>query len=297
MSCSSESAVFKLLLFPVTSLFSFRKIHTAAANHQRIRKELHTNGDPESGLRSLRAPALAESLPDAYDLQQPGQQDYTPGLCEHAEKAPARWRLQRLVRRNKLQRLLQARSGLCKEEQSSYVDAVTIQARQSASTVHVNSAMRVLLCKQKRVSIRVEQNATFVGEIYTIVKSSVFNKNYGSKNIVVARNNASDHRQPEERAAPHDVLVLLRPPPYAPMRNALGHEAICGYSNTMDCDGVTNGVRALLGARRAREHEVHHVNSGDQDKTAYARFRESGGGYGGHDRRVPYPDGIVSADP
>lgn len=121
----------------------------------------------------------------------------------------------------------------------------------------VNSTAGVLLYKLERGSIRIEQNSSFIDELYGTGKAlTVFSENVGGKKIVVVIDNAPAHRQTEERVVPHNDLVLLRLAPYSPMCNliagclsvleahikehlALGREEICDRSNMVDGVGVT----------------------------------------------------------
>ncbi|KAE9341974.1 hypothetical protein PR003_g9715 [Phytophthora rubi] len=108
-----------------------------------------------------------------------------------------------------------------------------------------------------------EQNATFINDIYRTVKSSAFFcENYDGKKIVVVLDNAPAHRQTEQRVEQHDDLVLLRLAPYSPMCNhiegcfsvlkahikeylVLDREAICDRSNLTHSDGNTLPSRSV----------------------------------------------------
>lgn len=73
----------------------------------------------------------------------------------------------------------------------------------------VNSGIGVLLYKQEMGSIRMEQNAVFIDDIYRTVKPSIVcRENYNAKMIVVILNNAPAHRQTGQRVKEHDDLVL-----------------------------------------------------------------------------------------
>ncbi|EGZ05914.1 hypothetical protein PHYSODRAFT_533223, partial [Phytophthora sojae] len=143
----------------------------------------------------------------------------------------------------------------------------------------VNSERGVVLYRLERGSIRMEQNAAFIDDIYRTVKASAFfRENYEGKKVVVVLDNAPAHRQTEERVAPHDDLVLLRLAPYSPMCNpiegcfsvlkarikehlALDREAICDRSNMTDVDGnlVTIKKRTMRFLERAAHASIKHI--------------------------------------
>eukprot|EP00644_Phytophthora_capsici_P001625 jgi/Phyca11/107791/e_gw1.14.363.1 len=75
----------------------------------------------------------------------------------------------------------------------------------------VNSAVGVVLHRLERGSIRMEQNADFIDEIYATAKASQYSReNYAGKTIVVVLDKAPAHRQMEERVTSHADLELLR---------------------------------------------------------------------------------------
>ncbi|KAG3230559.1 hypothetical protein PI124_g24344 [Phytophthora idaei] len=92
----------------------------------------------------------------------------------------------------------------------------------------VNSTMGLVLHRLEKGSIRMEQNAAFIKEIYRTVKASAtFRAHIASKKIVIVFDNAPAHRQTEERVEVHDDLVLLRQAPYSPMCNPIEGDSVC----------------------------------------------------------------------
>ncbi|KAG2789568.1 hypothetical protein PC129_g17949 [Phytophthora cactorum] len=77
----------------------------------------------------------------------------------------------------------------------------------------------------ERGSIRMDENAAFVDEIYDKVKSSpTYFEHFQGKKLVVVIDNAPTQSQTEERVTPRDDLVLLRLAPYSPMCNPIEGE-------------------------------------------------------------------------
>jgi transposase len=119
----------------------------------------------------------------------------------------------------------------------------------------VNSAMGLVVHRLERGSIRMEQNAAFIDEIYCAAKgSATYRDHFLGKKVVVVLDNAPAHRQTEARMEEHDDLVLLRLGTYSPMCNpiegcfsvlkakikdrlALDREELCDRSDMTDDDG------------------------------------------------------------
>ncbi|POM62586.1 hypothetical protein PHPALM_28242 [Phytophthora palmivora] len=143
----------------------------------------------------------------------------------------------------------------------------------------VNSTIGVVLYRLQRGSIKMEEIAEFVEEIYKAVKASpAFADNYKGKNVVIVFDNAPAHRQTEDRITEHDDMVLMRLAPYSPMCNpiencfsvlkshikehlARDREAICDRSNMVDEDGapLTISVRQMRFLERAAKASMKHV--------------------------------------
>ncbi|CAK4125041.1 unnamed protein product, partial [Aphanomyces euteiches] len=59
-----------------------------------------------------------------------------------------------------------------------------------------------------------DQNATFIEEIYQAVKARpTWQSNFQGKSVVVVLDNAPAHSQSEVRSVPHEDMRLLRPGP------------------------------------------------------------------------------------
>ncbi|POM76133.1 Hypothetical protein PHPALM_6667 [Phytophthora palmivora] len=143
----------------------------------------------------------------------------------------------------------------------------------------VNSTIGVILYRLQQGSIKMEENAEFVEEIYKAVKASPeFADNYKGKNVVIVFDNAPAHRQTEDRITEHDDMVLLRLTPYSPMCNPIDNcisvlkshikehlardrEAISDRSNMVDEDGapLTISVRQMRFLERAAKASIKHV--------------------------------------
>ncbi|GMF45297.1 unnamed protein product [Phytophthora fragariaefolia] len=135
----------------------------------------------------------------------------------------------------------------------------------------VNSAMGLVVHRLERGSIRMEQNAPFIDEVYRSAKASAtFRDHYAGKKVVVVLDNAPAHRQTEARVEEHADLVLLRLGPYSPMCNpieacfsvlkarikdrlAFDREEICDRSNMTDANGdrLTARERQMRSLERA----------------------------------------------
>ncbi|POM71723.1 Hypothetical protein PHPALM_11668 [Phytophthora palmivora] len=86
----------------------------------------------------------------------------------------------------------------------------------------VSSAFGVVAYRTRRGSIKMQDIADFVDELYAAVKDSdVFKHDFTGKKIVVVFDNAPAHSQTETLVTTHDDLVLLRLGPYSPMRNPI----------------------------------------------------------------------------
>ncbi|RHZ34795.1 hypothetical protein DYB31_012943 [Aphanomyces astaci] len=67
-----------------------------------------------------------------------------------------------------------------------------------------------------------EQNASFIEEVYRASKNSPAYQNYFvGKKIVIVLDNAPAHSQTEHRVAAHEDMTLLRLGPYSPMLNPI----------------------------------------------------------------------------
>ncbi|RHY87780.1 hypothetical protein DYB35_008985 [Aphanomyces astaci] len=76
--------------------------------------------------------------------------------------------------------------------------------------------------KLERGSIRMEQNALFVEEVYEAVKrSDTWRDHFAGKRVVIVLDNAPAHSQTESRVVQHDDMTLLRLGPYSPMLNPI----------------------------------------------------------------------------
>ncbi|RHY60699.1 hypothetical protein DYB30_009481 [Aphanomyces astaci] len=80
-----------------------------------------------------------------------------------------------------------------------------------------------LVCyRMERGSIKMEQNATFVEEVYRASKNSpAYQNHFVGKKIVIVLDNAPAHSQTEHRVAAHEDMTLLRLGPYSPMLNPI----------------------------------------------------------------------------
>ncbi|OWZ11178.1 hypothetical protein PHMEG_00015840 [Phytophthora megakarya] len=136
-----------------------------------------------------------------------------------------------------------------------------------------------VLYRLERGSIKMQQNAAFIDDIYRTVKAPpVFQQNYQGKNIVVVLDNAPAHRQTEQRVSSHDDLILLRLAPYSPMCNpiegcfsvlkshiktnlALHREEICNRDNMTDFDGnvLTIKERTMRFLERAARGSIQYI--------------------------------------
>ncbi|OWZ17686.1 hypothetical protein PHMEG_0008341 [Phytophthora megakarya] len=143
----------------------------------------------------------------------------------------------------------------------------------------VNSVMGVVLYRLQRGSIKMQQNAAFIDDIYRTVKvSPVFQQNYQGKKIVVDLDNAPSHRQTEQRVSPDDDLILLRLAPYSPMCNPIEgcfsvlkshiknnltvhREEICNRDNMTDFDGnvLTIKERTMRFLERAALNSIQYI--------------------------------------
>lgn len=86
----------------------------------------------------------------------------------------------------------------------------------------VSASIGLVTYRLERGSIRMEQNAAFVEEIYQAVKASdVFRDCFEGKKVVIVLDNAPAHRQTEERVTEHPDMELLRLGPYSPMCNPI----------------------------------------------------------------------------
>ncbi|RHY32789.1 hypothetical protein DYB32_002247 [Aphanomyces invadans] len=85
------------------------------------------------------------------------------------------------------------------------------------------SSVGGLLCSRMQWgSIKMDNNAAFVEEIYAKVKSSAsWVSEFQGKKVVIIFDNAPAHSQTEQRTTPHDDMVLLRLGPYSPMLNPI----------------------------------------------------------------------------
>jgi hypothetical protein len=74
----------------------------------------------------------------------------------------------------------------------------------------------------QRGSIKMQQNANFVDEVYQIIKnSSEYQENFADKKIVLVLDNAPAHNQTEKRVCGGSELMLLRLGPYSPCATLL----------------------------------------------------------------------------
>ncbi|KAE8909188.1 hypothetical protein PF005_g17804 [Phytophthora fragariae] len=86
----------------------------------------------------------------------------------------------------------------------------------------VSSAYGVVAYRTHRGSIKMQDNADFVEELYRVIKASdVYVNEYEGKKIVVVFDNAPEHSQTETLVPVHDDLCLLRLGPYSPMCNPI----------------------------------------------------------------------------
>ncbi|POM76826.1 Hypothetical protein PHPALM_5905 [Phytophthora palmivora] len=82
----------------------------------------------------------------------------------------------------------------------------------------VSSAFGVVAYRTRRGSIKMQDNADFVDELYAAVKDSgVFKHDFTGKKVIVVFDNAPAHNQTETLVTTLDDLVLLRLGPYSPM--------------------------------------------------------------------------------
>ncbi|RHY81469.1 hypothetical protein DYB26_015498 [Aphanomyces astaci] len=80
-----------------------------------------------------------------------------------------------------------------------------------------------LVCyRMERGSIKMEQNAAFVEEVYRASKNSpAYQNHFVGKKIVIVLDNALAHSQTEHRVAAHEDMTLLRLGSYSPMLNPI----------------------------------------------------------------------------
>ncbi|RHY19189.1 hypothetical protein DYB32_010275 [Aphanomyces invadans] len=85
------------------------------------------------------------------------------------------------------------------------------------------SAEQGLVCnKLERGSIKMEQNAEFIEDVYQLVKrSDTWRDHFAGKCIVIVLDNAPAHSQTESRVVQHDDMSLLRLGPYSLMLNPI----------------------------------------------------------------------------
>ncbi|KAH9093370.1 hypothetical protein LEN26_018334 [Aphanomyces euteiches] len=86
----------------------------------------------------------------------------------------------------------------------------------------VSAELGLVCYRLERGSIKMDQNAAFVDEIYQTVKAnSTWRDHFQDKRIVIVLDNAPAHSQTEVRVVQHDDMTLLRLGPYSPMLNPI----------------------------------------------------------------------------